>query len=130
MKWRVGFRQVTVWEDGPHGPMMVADCGISKSLSIDAKRRNARLMAAAPVMLELLEGTTVPKRSAPSLKAKGPVPRHALPYIDPAPPGPGDLFLQWDADGWAVKQFTADRCTKTWARHRCIYQAIYKSRMR
>jgi hypothetical protein len=36
--------------------MMVADCGISKSLSIDAKRRNARLMAAAPVMLELLEG--------------------------------------------------------------------------
>lgn len=50
----VGSKNTTVWTDTSFGAVMVADC-TSESLTMSAQRRNARLCASAPDLMQLLE---------------------------------------------------------------------------
>jgi len=49
-----GSKGTTVWTDTSFGAVMVADC-TSDSLTLTAQRKNARLCAAAPNLMQLLE---------------------------------------------------------------------------
>jgi hypothetical protein len=49
-----GSKGTTVWTDTSFGAVIVANC-TSESLTLTAQRRNARICAAAPDLLELLE---------------------------------------------------------------------------
>ena len=49
-----GSKGTTVWTDTSFGAVMVADC-TSDSLTLTAQRKNARLCAAAPDLMQLLE---------------------------------------------------------------------------
>jgi hypothetical protein len=48
-----GTLGATVWELGPNGNILVADC-TNKKLTIATQRLNARLCAAAPAMADIL----------------------------------------------------------------------------
>jgi hypothetical protein len=54
-QWWIGKpNRNTVWEYTAIGDVLVADC-TSKVLTVDAQRQNARLIAQAPQMYELIK---------------------------------------------------------------------------
>lgn len=63
-----GLSGTTVWQDIDGSNVLIADCGLSRKLTVHQMRVNARLVAAAPMLAQALRDLVGSPTDADCLK--------------------------------------------------------------